>query len=199
VLDRCREGTEVCLSHAAQFLRLVKAVHPKSGRDQLDKANRAVNMAIHYASDFALHGESDRWSAPLATFANRKGDCEDYAIAKFFALREAGFPEGDLQLVLVRIRQDHAVLAARHDDGWLLPDNRRSELMADSEASSYTPLYHRGVQLFAALYAERPQLEAEAAPAAPGDGMGRATAHLIWRFSFGSWATVISSASPCNY
>jgi hypothetical protein len=88
-------------------------------------------------------------------------------------LREAGFPKGDLRLVLVRnraIRQDHAVLAARHDDGWLILDNRRTELMTDSEASSYTPLFainHRGVQLFAAPFAKRPQLEAEAAA---GDG-----------------------------
>ena len=51
-------------------------------------------MAIRYVSDYAQHGEADRWSAPLATFATGKGDCEDYAIAKYVALREAGFPEG---------------------------------------------------------------------------------------------------------
>ena len=44
------------------------------------------------SSDFTQHGEADRWSAPLATFATAKGDCEDYAIAKYVALREAGFP-----------------------------------------------------------------------------------------------------------
>ena len=176
ILEQCRTNPEGCPSNAAQFLRLISAVKAKSGRAQLDEANRAVNMAIRYASDFALHGEADRWSAPLATFANGKGDCEDYAIAKYVALREAGFQESDLRLVLVRdraIRQDHAVLAARHNDGWLILDNRRTELMADSEASSYTPLFainHRGVQLFAAPFAKRPQLEAEAVPAASGDG-----------------------------
>ena len=142
----------------------------------LDEANRGINMAIRYVNDFVQHGEVDRWSTPLATFAAARGDCEDYAIAKYVALREAGFPENDLRLVLVRdraVRQDHAVVAARHDDGWLILDNRRTELMADSEASGYMPLFainHRGVQLFAAPYAERPQLEAEAAPAAAGDG-----------------------------
>ena len=178
VLDRCREGAEGCPSHAAQFLRLIKAVKAKSGRDQLDEANRAVNMAIRYASDFALHGEVDRWTAPLATFAAAKGDCEDYAIAKFVALTEAGFPREDLQLVLVRdraVRQDHAVLAARLDGHWLILDSRRSDLMDDHEASSFTPLFainHRGVKLFAAPFANRPQLEAEAAPAAAADGEG---------------------------
>jgi len=77
---------------------------------------------------------------PLATFATAKGDCEDYAIAKYVALREAGFPQDDLQLVLVRdraVRQDHAVLAAHLDDRWLILDNRRSDLIEDSDASSF--------------------------------------------------------------
>src|SRR5258707_12542462 len=180
VLDRCREQAESCPSYAAQFLRLIDAVKSTSGRARLDEANRAVNAAIRYVSDFAQHGEIDRWSAPLATFATAKGDCEDYAIAKYVALREAGFPEGELRVVLVRdrtVRQDHAVLAARLDDRWLILDNRRSELIADSDGPTFTPLFainHRGVQLFAAPYAKRPQIagEVEAAPAAANGGGG---------------------------
>jgi predicted transglutaminase-like cysteine proteinase len=184
VLDRCHENAEACPSHAAQFLRVIKAVKAKSGRDQLDEANRAVNMAIHYMSDYAQHGEADRWSAPLASFATGKGDCEDYAIAKYVALSEAGFPREELRLLLVRdrsVRQDHAVLAARLDGHWLILDSRRSDLMNDADATSFTPLYainHRGVQLFAAPYAKRGLLgnEVEAAPAAAGtDGAGEWT------------------------
>ena len=178
VLDRCRESAEGCPSYAAQFLRLIKAVQAKFGRDQLDEANRAVNMAIRYVSDYAQHGEADRWSAPLATFATGKGDCEDYAIAKYVALTEAGFPRDDLQLVLVRdhaVRQDHAVLAARLDGHWLILDSRRSDLMDDSDASSFTPLFainYRGVQLFAAPYAKRVPLDSDvdAVPAASSEG-----------------------------
>src|SRR5712671_3351327 len=193
VLDRCRADAESCPSYAAQFLRLIDAVKSKSGRARLDEANRAINAAIRYVSDYAQHGEADRWSAPLATFATAKGDCEDYAIAKYAALREAGFPEGDLRVVLVRdraVRQDHAVLAARLDDRWLILDNRRSELLADSDASSFTPLFainHRGVQLFAAPYVKRPQIagEVEAAPAAASNG------------DVGEWGSMgLSNASP---
>ncbi|MEH2568958.1 transglutaminase-like cysteine peptidase [Bradyrhizobium sp. AZCC 2289] len=177
ILNNCRAKAESCPSYAAQFLRLINAVKAQSGRGQLDEANRAINMAIRYVSDFAQHGEADRWSAPLATFATGKGDCEDYAIAKYVALSEAGFPRDDLQLVLVRdraVRQDHAVLAARLDGHWLILDSRRAELMDDSDATSFTPLFaidHRGVQLFAAPYAKRPLLvdEVEAAPAATSD------------------------------
>ncbi|QOZ35180.1 transglutaminase-like cysteine peptidase [Bradyrhizobium sp. CCBAU 53421] len=174
VLAHCRENAADCPPNAAQFLRLINAVKSKSGRDRLDEANRAVNQAIRYVSDFAQHGEADRWTAPLATFATGKGDCEDYAIAKYIALSEAGFPREELRLVLGRdraIRQDHAVLAARLDGHWLILDSRRSELIDDGELDNFTPMFainERGVQLFAAPYAKRLPLgdELDAAPAA---------------------------------
>ena len=178
VLEHCRTSPEACPPNASQFLQLITAVRARSGRGQLDEANRAVNMVIRYVSDVAQHGEADRWSAALATFATGKGDCEDYAIAKYVALTEAGFPRDDLQLVLLRnraARQDHAVLAARLDGRWLLLDNRFSTLTEDADASRFTPLFaidHQGVYLFVAPYAERQMLtgEAEAAPAAAGNG-----------------------------
>lgn len=158
VLERCRADANDCPSYAAQFLRLINAVKSKSGRAQLDEANRGVNAAIRYVTDFSQYGEADRWSAPLATFATAKGDCEDYALAKYVALRDAGFPGDDLRVVLVRdrtIRQDHAVLAARLDGSWLILDNQRSELIEDSRAPNFTPLFaidHRGVLLLAASH-----------------------------------------------
>jgi predicted transglutaminase-like cysteine proteinase len=159
ILDRCRAHAETCPSHAAQFLLLVNVVTSKSGRAQLDEANRAVNAAIRYVTDFVQYGEADRWSAPLETFATGKGDCEDYAIAKYVALQESGFPSDDLRLVLVRdraARQDHAVLAARLGDRWLILDNRRAELIEDTSAANFMPLFaidHRGVHLLASPYA----------------------------------------------
>jgi predicted transglutaminase-like cysteine proteinase len=170
VLERCRSDAADCPSHAAQFLRLVGVVKSKTGRARLEEANRAVNMAIRYVSDAAQHGEADRWSAPLASFATAKGDCEDYAIAKYVALREAGVPQEQMRLVLVRdraVRQDHAVLAARLDDRWLILDNRQAGLIEDQAAPHFTPLFainHDGVHLFAAPYAKRIQPDDQSSP-----------------------------------
>jgi predicted transglutaminase-like cysteine proteinase len=177
VLEGCRANAETCPSYAAQFLRLVKAVKSKSGRAQLEEANQGINAAIRYVSDFAQFGELDRWSAPLASFASAKGDCEDYAIAKYAALREAGFPEDELRILLVRdhsVGQDHAVLAGRLDGHWLILDNRWSELREDSANLNFTPLFaidHGGVHLFARPYAETKPLanEAEAGQVAAGE------------------------------
>jgi hypothetical protein len=67
----------------------------REGRAQIGEINRAINLAIHPMSDLAQYGEIDVWSSPLLTFTTGSGDCEDYAIAKFVALRQAGIsPEG---------------------------------------------------------------------------------------------------------
>lgn len=193
VLDDCRVDAGDCPAPAAQFLRLVNAVGSKSGRDRLDEANRGVNAAIRYVSDLSQHGEPDRWSTPLATYASLKGDCEDYAIAKYVALSAAGFPRNDLQLVLVRdraVRQDHAVLAARLDGRWLLLDNRFSTLMVDSDAARFTPLFaidHQGVHLFAAPYARRPL---------PGDEIAATPAAAISGLPIAIDTPVVGTSTP---
>ena len=161
VLDRCRAADETCPPHAARFLQLIDTAASKSGRARLDEVNRAVNGAIDYVNDAVQHGEVDRWSSPLLSFATAKGDCEDYAIAKYVVLQKSGFARDDMRIVLVRDRSvghAHAVLAARIDGRWLILDNRRSEVIEDLEASSLTPLFainHHGVEIFAVPYASR--------------------------------------------
>ena len=86
-------------------------------------------------SDLARYGEIDVWSSPLVTFVNGAGDCEDYAIAKFVALRQAGISPEDLRIVIMRdtIRgEDHAVAAARLDGHWLTLDNRHMAMVEDA-------------------------------------------------------------------
>ena len=95
-------------------------------------------------SDIAQHGLADRWTSPLLTLAAGAGDCEDYAIAKYVALREAGAASEDVRLMIVRdtkLAQDHAVVAARLDGRWLVLDNRRMVLVEDVDARQYQPLF----------------------------------------------------------
>jgi predicted transglutaminase-like cysteine proteinase len=159
VIAACRAAPQDCTSQAAvRFIALADDLRGRAGRDRLEMVNRAVNAAIRYMSDREQHGLADRWSAPLATFASGLGDCEDYAIVKYVALRDAGIPADDLRLLLVRdaaTREDHAVLAARLDGRWLILDNRRAALVADSEAAGLRPLFAiggEGVKLLAAPY-----------------------------------------------
>jgi predicted transglutaminase-like cysteine proteinase len=148
--DRAR-----CASSAAlQFLAIVDNGRSREGRARLGEINRAINLAIRPMSDMAQHGQIDVWSSPLDTFASGAGDCEDYAIAKFVALRMAGVSPDDLRIVVVRdtVRlEDHAVTMARLQDHWLALDNRRMAMVEDADLRNLRPLFvidDRGVMRY---------------------------------------------------
>ena len=135
-LALCDGDRERCVSPAAlRFLAIVDNAKAREGRARLGEINRAINLAIHPMSDLAQYGEIDVWSSPLVTFVNGAGDCEDYAIAKFVALQEAGVSADDLRIVILRddIREeDHAVVAARLDGKWLMLDNLHMVMAASA-------------------------------------------------------------------
>jgi predicted transglutaminase-like cysteine proteinase len=162
-LAQCRADALHCGSPAAlRFLAMIEEAQSKAdGREKLDAVNRMVNSAILYTSDLVQHGVADLWSAPLATLASGRGDCEDYAIAKYVLLRESGVAVSDLRLLLVRdgsAGQDHAVLAVRDAGRWLILDNRSTIMPEASEARNLKPLFaidREGVKLFAMPYEAR--------------------------------------------
>ncbi len=127
---------------------------PWEGALELGEINRAINLKIKPKSDLALYGTDDVWSSPLATLAIGAGDCEDYAIAKFVALQEAGVSADDLRIVILRddIRKEyHAVVAARLDGNWLVLDNRHMVMVEDQQMRQYHPVLlidHDGVKLY---------------------------------------------------
>jgi len=155
VLARCRESTERCPRIARDFLAVVAQGRAVSGRARIGVINRAINLAIHPASDLAQWGVPDRWSAPLDTFTTGRGDCEDYAIAKYVALTEAGFGAADVRLVIVRntaAGEDHAVAAVRLNGDWIMLDNRWLTLVDDVDMPQAIPLFvldRGGVRQFA--------------------------------------------------
>jgi predicted transglutaminase-like cysteine proteinase len=144
-LALCDGDRERCVSPAAlQFLAIVDVARAREGRARLGEINRAINLAIRPMSDLAQWGEIDVWSSPLVTFAQGAGDCEDYAIAKFVALREAGVAPDDLRIVIMRDTihgEDHAVAAARLDGQWLTLDNRRMTMVEDVYVRNYRPTF----------------------------------------------------------
>ncbi len=143
-LALCDGDREGCVSPAAlQFLAIVDAARLREGRARLGEINRAINLAVRPMADLAQYGELDVWASPLATLT-RGGDCEDYAIAKFVALRQAGIAPDDLRIVIMRdtVRgEDHAVAAVRLDGHWLTLDNRRMAMVEDSDIRNYRPTH----------------------------------------------------------
>lgn len=156
VLARCGEGTESCPAAARNFLAIIAQGRALGGRARIGVINRAVNLAIEPMSDLAQWGVLDRWSPPLETFTTGRGDCEDYAIAKYVALTAAGVAAEDVKLVIIRntaANEDHAVTTARLDGHWVVLDNRSLTLVADADMREAVPLFvldGDGVRKFAA-------------------------------------------------
>jgi predicted transglutaminase-like cysteine proteinase len=175
ILDRCRNDASSCPAAAQKFLAVVADGRAHDGRTRVGVINRAINMAIRPVSDMAQWGVPDRWSAPLATLASGRGDCEDYAIAKYVALRAAGVAEDSVRLVIVRDLangEDHAVVAARLDESWIVLDNRRLRLVVDTDMPRVRPLFvldRDGVKQFTppTAVARRSPTPLEGAAAAP--------------------------------
>jgi predicted transglutaminase-like cysteine proteinase len=167
-LALCDGDREHCVSPAAlQLLAIVDVARAREGRARLGEINRAINLAIRPLSDLAQYGAIDVWSSPLVTFASGAGDCEDYAIAKFAALRLAGISPEDLRIVVMRDTisgDDHAVAAARLGGHWLMLDNRRMAMIEDAYVRNYRPTFvidQHGVMKYAdpPLLASLPELD----------------------------------------
>jgi hypothetical protein len=129
---------------ALHFLAIVDAAKGREGRARLGEINRAVNLAIRPVSDLVQYGQVDVWTSPLATLTRGGGDCEDYAIAKFVALRLAGIAPDDLRIVVMHDTihgEDHAVAAARLDGRWLTLDNNRMAMVEDINVRNYRPTF----------------------------------------------------------
>ena len=161
ILAGCRFEDYGCPDAARTLLDIVEEARRQEGRSRIGTINRSINLAIRPVSDLAQFGVSDLWTSPLTTLGSGRGDCEDYAIAKYLALREAGVAAHDLRLVIVRdtlAKEDHAILAARLADQWLILDNRHHALVDSTEMRYFTPLFaldQEGVRHFATGLAQQ--------------------------------------------
>ncbi len=107
---------------------------------------RAVNALINrwpYRTDMDVWGVMDYWEAPV-DFFQKSGDCEDFAIAKYFALRDLGFPASKMRIVVLRdtLRNlEHAVTVVYQDgDAWVL-DNLSNAVLSHKRLSHYRPQF----------------------------------------------------------
>jgi predicted transglutaminase-like cysteine proteinase len=116
---------------------------------QLLAIHRFFNRHIRFATDEQAWGQVDYWASPLEALRRGQGDCEDYAIAKYFSLVAVGMPAARLRLVYVRARLDdgplqaHMVLAYYPPDGGepLVMDNLNEEILPASRRADLHPVF----------------------------------------------------------
>jgi len=74
-------------------------------REKLEKINSFFNKKIVFANDIDIYGVNDYWATPVEFLSRGTGDCEDYAIAKYFSLKIMGVAEEKLRIAYVKALQ----------------------------------------------------------------------------------------------
>jgi predicted transglutaminase-like cysteine proteinase len=103
-------------ARAQALLQAVNEAARQREDARLERVNDFFNERVLYRDDSETWGVVDYWSSPLETLLKGQGDCEDYAIGKYFSLIASGVPSAKMRLVYVRAQvaggiQAHMVLA----------------------------------------------------------------------------------------
>ncbi len=118
---------------------------------RVQATNQFFNDAIEFVDDIDNYGMVDYWATPLESLARGRGDCEDYAIAKYFALSAMGVSTSKLRMVYVRAALNgpgapgvaHMVLAYYPTPGAepLILDNLVADIRPASRRPDLSPVF----------------------------------------------------------
>jgi len=117
-----------------------------SEMEKLKVVNLFFNKQVRYVEDIDLWHEVDYWETPIEALWKGAGDCEDYAIAKYFSLRHLGVSSDKLRITYVKaLRQNraHMVLTyyATPDAMPLVLDSLIDPIQPASQRTDLLPVY----------------------------------------------------------
>ncbi len=132
----------------------LETLHDKPQRRQVDLINQWSNEHP-YIEDFINWGLEDFWATPYE-FMEISGDCEDYAISKYYSLRALGVPAEKLRIIIV---QDlnlggiiHAILGIYNEGEMLILDNQSKQVLPAMKIYHYRPIYGINEEAWWAYY-----------------------------------------------
>lgn len=105
---------------------------------------------LTYKTDLRQWKQKDYWATPFEFMGVGAGDCEDYAIAKYFSLVKLGIPDDKLRITYViykksnsKFEQAHMVLTYYHKIGAepIVLDNIDKRLQLASKRNDLKPVY----------------------------------------------------------
>ncbi len=121
-------------------------VKDKSDLEKLEAVNKFFNE-VRYSSDLKVYNKRDYWATPLEFLSKDMGDCEDYVISKYFALRYLGIDSKKLFFTYARstkFKEPHMVLTyfktPRSEP--LILDNNNQKIFSASKRKDLIPIYN---------------------------------------------------------
>jgi predicted transglutaminase-like cysteine proteinase len=133
---------------------LLAMLSARAGADEiarLQSINEFFNRRVQFRDDTVAWGQADYWASPLEMLDKGAGDCEDFAISKYFSLLVSGVAVEKLRMVYVRAElggpsgpsQAHMVLAYYAQPGAepLILDNLITEVRPASRRPDLSPVF----------------------------------------------------------
>ena len=135
----------------ARLLRwqaMIPSLRGKTENEKIRSVNDFINQTP-FVSDLDHWGKADYWATPVEMIASNGGDCEDFAIAKYFTLLATGVPSDKLRITYVLADLSggrhiaHMVLAyyATPDAEPLILDNLKPAISRAGERPDLTERY----------------------------------------------------------
>jgi predicted transglutaminase-like cysteine proteinase len=108
--------------------------------------NHFFNKQVTFVDDIIHWKEKDYWATPIEFIGTRGGDCEDFALAKYFTLKAMGVDTNKLRLMYVRalrVNQAHMVLiySEKLSDMPLILDNINPRVLPANKRRDLKPVY----------------------------------------------------------
>ncbi len=128
---------------------MMQSIQDKKILQKLKKVNDFFNK-IRYKTDSKHWRKKDYWATPFEFMGTGAGDCEDYAIAKYFSLRKLGVKENKLRITYVTYKrrgtkydQAHMVLTYFHKPNStpIVLDNINKKLKLATKRKDLKPIY----------------------------------------------------------
>ncbi|MCV2354809.1 transglutaminase-like cysteine peptidase [Paucibacter sp. B2R-40] len=133
---------------AQALLQAIERAAALEEAQRLTALNSYLNRRIEFHDDVEVWGKTDYWASPLEALDKGRGDCEDYAIAKYLSLIAAGTPVAKLRMVYVRAMVGgrslaHMVLAYYAEPGAepLILDNLIADVRPASQRPDLQPVF----------------------------------------------------------
>jgi predicted transglutaminase-like cysteine proteinase len=127
----------------AQWREMLDDIESKPLRQKLEYINNWSNEHP-YIEDSINWGMEDFWETPYQ-FMAISGDCEDYAISKYYSLRASGVSPDKLRIIIV---QDlnlggiiHAILGVYDGGDLYILDNQIKQVTPALKIFHYRPVY----------------------------------------------------------
>lgn len=119
---------------------------------KLKEVNEYFNRKIRFEDDQKIWGQIDYWATPVEALIKGIADCEDFAIAKYFSLKQLGVAPTKMRITYVKAKiggpsssltQAHMVLTyySTPDAEPLILDNLVSEIRPAARRPDLAPVF----------------------------------------------------------